>query len=159
MHGSRVIPHKGTRKTRVGRYSEVNRIYHVNTATIDRQPTFASFPFARCVVRAMMQEQQAGGSTTLAFVVMPDHLHWLLQVNSHRSLSESVCVVKSSAARQINALRGSLKRVWQRGFYDRAIRKEVDLVDVARYIVANPVRAGLTHSVSDFPHWDAVWLR
>ena len=89
---------------------------------------------------------------------MPDHLHWLMQVNGRRSLSESVCVVKSGAARQINALRGSLRRVWQRGFYDRAIRKEDDLVAIARYIVANPLRAGLVQSIKDYPHWDAIWL-
>jgi REP element-mobilizing transposase RayT len=90
---------------------------------------------------------------------MPDHLHWLVQVNSRRSLSESVSVVKSSAARQINALSGSPMRVWQRGFYDRAIREEEDLADIARYIVANPVRAGLVRSIKDYPHWDAVWLK
>ena len=149
---------KGTRQTRVGRFSETNRIYHVNTATNEREPIFGSLGLARCVVRAMMHEQQAGGSTTLAFVVMPDHLHWLLQVNSQRTLSASVCVVKSGAARQINALRGSLRRVWQRGFYDRAVRKEDDLVGMARYIVANPLRAGLVRSVRDYSHWDAIWL-
>ncbi|MDJ0813832.1 MAG: transposase [Woeseiaceae bacterium] len=159
MNASRAIPGKGTRLTRVGRFNEVNRVYHVNTATLNREPLFARLRFARCVVRAMMQEQQAGGSTTLAFVVMPDHLHWLVQVNSQRVLSESVCVVKSCAARQINALRGSLRRVWQRGFYDRAVRGEEDLVDIARYIIANPVRAGLVRSVRDFPNWDAIWLR
>ena len=158
MSGSHPKLPKGTRKTRVGRFSETNRIYHVNTATIEREPLFRSFQFARCVVRAMMHEQQAGGSTTLAYVVMPDHLHWLLRVNSRRTLSESVCVVKSSAARQINALRKSLDRVWQRGFYDRAVREEDDLADIARYIVANPLRAGLVQSVKDYPHWDAIWV-
>jgi len=29
---------------------------------------------------------------------------------------------------------------------------------VARYIVANPLRAGLVESVRDYPHWDAIWL-
>jgi REP element-mobilizing transposase RayT len=67
-------------------------------------------------------------------------------------------VVKSGAARQVNALRGSLQRVWQRGFYDRAVRKEDDLVDMARYIVANPLRAGLVRSIKCYPHWDAIWL-
>jgi REP element-mobilizing transposase RayT len=90
---------------------------------------------------------------------MPDHLHWLLQVNATRSLSESVCVVKSAAARQVNALRGNLSRVWQRGFYDRAVREEDHLVDIARYIIANPLRAGLVRSIRDYPHWDAIWLR
>ncbi len=28
----------------------------------------------------------------------------------------------------------------------------------ARYIIANPVRAGLVYSVRDYPYWDAVWF-
>ena len=32
------------------------------------------------------------------------------------------------------------------------------LRDVARYIVANPLRAGLVERVGDYPYWDAVWL-
>ncbi|MCF6281296.1 MAG: hypothetical protein L3J28_03650 [Candidatus Polarisedimenticolaceae bacterium] len=42
--------------------------------------------------------------------------------------------------------------------HDRAIRKEEDLVAIARYIVANPLRAGLVKSIKDYPHWDCVWL-
>jgi REP element-mobilizing transposase RayT len=152
------IPCKGTRHTRVGRFSEQNRIYHINTATLDRKPVFESLETARCVVRALMCEEQNGGSRTLAFVVMPDHLHWLVQVGDRRSLSESVSIVKSGSARQINALAGSLRKIWQRGFYDRAIRKEDDIADIARYIVANPVRAGLVKTIRDYSHWDAVWL-
>jgi REP element-mobilizing transposase RayT len=110
------------------------------------------------VVRAFIAEEHSGGSKTLAFVVMPDHIHWLVQTGEQRTLAESVCVVKSAAARQINALLGSLNRIWQRGYYDRAIRKDDDLVEVARYIVNNPVRAGLVRSVGDYPHWDAAWL-
>jgi hypothetical protein len=29
---------------------------------------------------------------------------------------------------------------------------------LARYIVANPLRAGLVEHLGDYPHWDAVWL-
>jgi putative transposase len=38
------------------------------------------------------------------------------------------------------------------------LRDEDDVKDWARYIVANPVRAGLVKRVGDYPHWDAVWL-
>jgi REP element-mobilizing transposase RayT len=47
---------------------------------------------------------------------------------------------------------------WQRGFYDYAIRQDEDLKKLARYIVANPLRAGLVESIGDYPHWDAKWL-
>jgi hypothetical protein len=29
---------------------------------------------------------------------------------------------------------------------------------LARYVVANPVRAGLVQRVGQYPHWDAIWL-
>jgi putative transposase len=32
------------------------------------------------------------------------------------------------------------------------------LRNLARYVVANPLRAGLVDSIRDYPHWDAVWL-
>ena len=32
------------------------------------------------------------------------------------------------------------------------------MLDVARYIVANPLRAGLVTKIGDYPFWNAVWL-
>jgi putative transposase len=29
---------------------------------------------------------------------------------------------------------------------------------IARYVVANPLRAGLAGTIGDYPYWDAVWL-
>jgi REP element-mobilizing transposase RayT len=66
--------------------------------------------------------------------------------------------VKSRSAIEINRLLGRRGRIWQKGFHDHAIRKEEDLRAVARYVVANPVRAGLVQSVRDYPHWDARWI-
>jgi hypothetical protein len=38
------------------------------------------------------------------------------------------------------------------------LRKDEDLQTVARYIVANPLRAGLVEKIGDYPLWDAIWL-
>ena len=48
--------------------------------------------------------------------------------------------------------------VWQRGYHDHAVRREEDIKSLARYVIANPVRAGLSYSVGSYPHWDAAWL-
>jgi putative transposase len=52
----------------------------------------------------------------------------------------------------------SKKAVWQTAYHDRAIRQEEDLEGIARYIVANPLRAGIVSSVRDYALWDAKWL-
>ncbi|UZE26759.1 transposase [Pseudomonas asplenii] len=60
--------------------------------------------------------------------------------------------------REVNASRGQSGQVWQRGFHDRLIRRDEDLPGVARYVIANPVRAGLVKRVHDYPLWDAIWV-
>jgi len=89
---------------------------------------------------------------------MPDHLHWLLQLTGKRTLSSCINFVKSLSAREIRMAQGLDAAVWQRGFHDRAIRREDDLIHVARYIIANPLRAGIVDSVRDYPLWDAKWV-
>ena len=148
----------GTRALRRGRFSESGRIYHVTTRTADEQRFFADFQSARSVVAALRHESTADRTRTLAFVVMPDHLHWLLQLTSGVALHRTVNNVKAHSARAVNVLRQRSGPVWQRGFHDRAIRRDDDLPAVARYIIQNPVRAGLVSRVGEYPHWDAVWL-
>ena len=106
-----------------------------------------------------MHQGNYGWTDTLAFVVMPDHIHWLLSLSKDISLSNVVGTVKRHSARKINNLigiRGS--PVWQRGFHDYALRKDEDILHVARYIIANPLRAGLVSRIGDYSLWDVVWL-
>jgi putative transposase len=84
---------------------------------------------------------------------MPDHLHWLMQLGPRRSVSQVVGTVKSLSARRLGCA-----ALWQAGFHDHAMRREENLIGTARYIVANPLRAGLVERIGDYPHWDAVWL-
>lgn len=83
---------------------------------------------------------------------MPDHVHWLLELGSEGGVSAAVRVYRAKVSLALG------RRIWQKGFYDRALRREEDLVAVARYVVGNPVRAGIVARVGDYPHWDAVWI-
>jgi REP element-mobilizing transposase RayT len=65
---------------------------------------------------------------------------------------------KGRSARLINQHRGFSAAVWQKGYFDRALRWEEDLKVAARYIIANPLRAGLVDQIGDYPLWDAIWL-
>ena len=44
-----------------------------------------------------------------------------------------------------------------RGFHDRAIRREEDLQTVARYVIENPIRAGLADTLEAYPFWGCAW--
>lgn len=150
--------HAHGHRLRGGRYSETGRGYLLTSVVQGRAAVFADFGHARLAVQALRGCDEAGLSATLAFVLMPDHLHWLVQLRGG-SLSTLVGRFKSCSAAAINRARGTPgAAVWQAGFHDRAIRDGQDIRAMARYVVGNPVRAGLVHSVGAYPHWDAVWV-
>jgi REP element-mobilizing transposase RayT len=144
---------------RKGRYSEAGRIYLVTAVTEARQALFVDIVLGRELVHAMRHHDLAGDSETLAFVVMPDHFHWLFALGESISLAPLIKSVKSFSARRINQRLGSSgSRVWQTGYHDHALRRDEDLVHVSRYVVANPLRAGLVERLGDYPLWDAAFL-
>ena len=143
-------PHGGN--LRRGRFSQAGQIYLVTMVTADRSPIFAEFLVARRAVLALHAASVVRMTETLAFVVMPDHVHWLVQLQDGGNLGESVRRFKAIVTRVIG------RPVWQRGFHDHALRADEDLSSAARYVIANPVRAGIVARVGDYPHWDAVWL-
>ena len=142
-----------------GRASIRGQIYLVTTVTRGRAPLFTDLAAGRIGVRALYCEAIATSATTLAYVVMPDHLHWLLQLHSEQHLSAVVRSVKGRTALEIGRLRGTRGLVWEVGFHDHAVRREEDLQAVARYVVCNPIRAGLVRSVYNYSLWDAVWMK
>lgn len=143
---------------RRGRVSETGRIYLLTTVTHERQPLFDNVYAGRKVVEQLRETQSSGLAQTLCWVLMPDHLHWLVQLERD-SLVSLMRRFKSRSAKAVNQHLGTHGRVWQKGYHDRALRKEEDLIGLARYVVANPLRAGLVSRLADYPLWDAIWLK
>ena len=144
------FPHQ--KNLRRGRFSQTSQIYHIIITTLDRQPIFIELAAARTLVTQLRQAEINEFAHTLAFVVMPDHLHWLMQLGRQQNLSSVVRGIKAKTSHQVG------RAIWQSGFYDHALRKEEDIQQIARYIIANPLRAKLVERIGDYPHWDAVWL-
>jgi putative transposase len=143
---------------RVGRFSAVGQVYLITTITQERAPLFADFWAARTCVTELQRSDHIGCCTTLAYVLMPDHLHWMVQLSRGR-LPDLIRNFKASSSRKINEMDEIPgRRCWQRGYHDRAIRDDQELKVAARYLVANPLRAGLVARLADYPHWDATWL-
>jgi len=140
-----------------GRVSEIGRAYSLAMVTEGRVPYFNDFVVARCLINEMRRLHDNRQLESLAWVLMPDHLHWLL-VLEHDNLSELMRLFKGASSQLINKQLQRQGTFWQRGFYDHAIRKEEDLRVAARYIVGNPLRAGLVETIGDYPHWDAKWV-
>ena len=112
----------------------------------------------RRVVHHMRQLHEQQVVSSLAWVIMPDHVHWLLQLGDGQTLSQAIKTFKGRSAADVNQYLQRQGALWQRGFHDHALRREEDIKQIARYIVANPLRADLVEKIGDYPLWDAIWL-
>lgn len=90
-----------------------------------------------------MPLQTEGRVETLCYMLMPDHLHWLMVLHEGK-LSEAVHLLKGRSARAIG------QAVWQANYYNHAVRQDEGLRKMARYIVANPLRASLARQIGDY---------
>lgn len=89
------------------------------------------------------------------FIVMPNHFHGIIAIESPNPTSEhrpnekpSLGVIiggfKTWSARKINAITNRTgKPVWQRSFYDHIIRNQTSLNQIREYIINNPLQCGL----------------
>ena len=149
------MPYADLRK---GRFSEAGRAYFITTVIAGRKPVFTDFQAARLLVGEARCLHNAQRLRSLAWVLMPDHFHWLFQLAEDGDLGRIVGSLKGSSSRRINRHFGSTGALWQPAYFDHAVRADEDIVQIARYIVANPLRAGIVKTLGEYPHWDAEWL-
>ncbi|KOY03656.1 REP-associated tyrosine transposase [Pseudomonas nunensis] len=150
-------PHPNSHRLRHGRYSEQGRGYLITAVVYQRRRVFSDWRLGRLLVAELRRAHEQQWVNSIAWVVMPDHFHWLVQLEQ-RSLAQLMQAIKSRSTLSINRASGTRGAFWQSGYHDRAIRDGEELRPFARYIVANPVRAGLVEKTGDYPLWDACWL-
>ena len=151
-------PDRGHAALRRGRFSLPGQVYHVTATTLQCRPWFSNFHVACEAVRAFHQPAVRADATLLAWVLMRDHCHWLLQTGEAVPLERLVSRMKSASGVAANRMLARAGPLWEPAFHDRALRKEDDLPAVARYIVANPLRSGLVTRIGDYPFWNCVFL-
>ncbi|WP_313457694.1 transposase [Stenotrophomonas sp.] len=138
-----------------GRISNIGNCYVITTVTARRARIFECPENARELTRWLHCSDHEGRTESLAWAVMPDHLHWMFFLRE-TSLSTVVRTMKSHSARAINQCNGSQGPIWQPGYYDQQQRDERQFRTEALYIMANPVRAGLATRLEEYPF---AWCR
>jgi putative transposase len=87
----------------------------------------------------------------IAYCFMPDHLHALIEgIAEDSDLLKYTKMFRQRSGHSYRALTG--RRLWQEGYVDQFLRAEEATLDVARYIVGNPVRAGLCDDLREYPY-------
>ena len=93
---------------------------------------------------------------TLAWCVLPNHVHWLMETLDQFDLGKVMQSVKGFTGKMANRTLGLSGPFWEREYHDRAIRDDQHLRSVVEYIHYNPVKAGLARRAEDW-RWSSAW--
>ena len=96
---------------------------------------------------------------TVAICILPDHIHALWQLpDGDADYASRLSLLKTGfsrglppAKRSRSKIRKREKGIWQRRYWEHAIRNDVDLERHVDYIHYNPVKHGLVTRVADWP--------
>jgi putative transposase len=91
----------------------------------------------------------------VAFCIMPNHVHLVLapresSETADYSLAKITHNIKRNSAKLANAMLGCVGTFWQHESYDHFVRNEIELEQIVKYVLYNPVKAGL---VDDWNQW------
>lgn len=150
-------PIRGHRALRRGRTSLPGQVHVLTTVTHARTRWFDDVAVACAVARVHRRAAAFHDARLLCWVLMPDHWHGVVEV-SDTPLATLMLRFKTLSAHAAHSSGIRAGPVWSRSFHDRALRRGDDVVAACRYVVANPLRAGLVDQIGCYPFWDAVWL-
>jgi REP element-mobilizing transposase RayT len=94
----------------------------------------------------------------LAWCIMPNHVHVVVEPIQGGRIGSIVHSWKSFSAKQANHVLGRSGPFWHRDYFDRFIRDEGHLARTIEYVENNPVKAGLVTTTAEWP-WSSGRLR
>ncbi len=91
----------------------------------------------------------------ICYCIMPNHVHIVFELLSEeRNVGEIVGSIKKYSARRANKILKREGTFWQAESFDRLVRDEVELFFTVKYVLLNPVNAGL---VENWKEWDGTY--
>ncbi len=107
---------------------------------------------SRLLMRILAGWAEEAGWTVPVLCVMPNHVHFLGGKRSDEALGlkEFVKRFKGRSSRELNLLLGRSGAFWHPDWFDRWMRTDAECERVAKYILNNPVKAGLVSRIEDY---------
>jgi putative transposase len=131
------------------RFQQTRQNHFLTFSCYHRHPKLATAEACAVFVLALERVRQSYGLCVYGFVIMPEHVHLLLNEPEHGSLAQALKSLKQGVARQL-ALRAE-EPFWQERYYDFNVWSERKFREKLRYLHRNPVKRGLVAKPEDWP--------
>jgi REP element-mobilizing transposase RayT len=124
--------------------------YFLTFCTADRHHAFIKADVVETTLSQIVRASVGNAFNIPAYCLMPDHAHLLVEGSSPASDLRRF----AKDAKQYSGFlykREYRRNLWQPSYYDHVLRDDDDTWGVARYIVENPLRAGLSIRADEYP--------
>jgi putative transposase len=124
--------------------------YFLTICVAPRREVFIDCDSVDLVLSQLRRSASVRHFAVIAYCFMPDHIHLLVEgLTDDADLRNFMRVFKQQSS--FAWRRQHEQQLWQRGYFDRVLREEDDTVTVARYVLNNPVRAGIVAAPDQYP--------
>jgi putative transposase len=129
------------------RFQRAESLHFITFSCFHRFPLLEAAGARETVEAVLEQTRTRHQARIYAYVLMPEHVHLLINEPSSILLSQFLKAVKQMTSRK---LRGAREKFWQCRYYDSNVRGERARSEVIRYIHRNPVKRGLVAKPEDW---------
>jgi putative transposase len=123
--------------------------YHVCTRGNNKRPIFLDDDDRLSFMRLLELLSRKYGWRVHAYCLMDNHYHLVMQI-SDRGVSNGMCQLNGRYALGFNVRHARSNHVFGRRFWSNEIGRDSYLLEACRYVILNPVRAGLSHNPVDW---------
>jgi putative transposase len=125
-------------------------LYNVGSRGVRRTPIYLTHEHYATFERILTDVVQRFGWRCHTQCLMPNHYHLLVETPAP-NLSAGMQQLNGKYGQWFNAKHDLCGHVFERRFYSKVVESMYHLLELSRYIVLNPVRAGLCNEPGDWP--------
>jgi putative transposase len=123
--------------------------FHIGTRGNNRRSIFADDRDRESFLRILRRVTRRYAWQLYAYCLMGNHYHLVVQI-AEKGLSQGMCELNTAHAVTYNISHGRANHLFGRRYWSELITTDEYLANAARYVVQNPVRAGLTSTCEDW---------
>jgi putative transposase len=130
----------------VGKYH-----YSLRFSTRGHRRAFERPALANAAIEQIQRTCAIESFLVIAYCVMPDHVHVIVRGTSETSDLRRCVKLTKQRIEYVARSQFTIRHLWQKGYYERVLRSRHALETAVRYVLENPVRAGLAKRVGEYP--------
>jgi putative transposase len=134
------------------RFQQSESLHFITFSCYHRLP-YLTDPESKSLVLTLLEQTRARHQARIyGYVLMPDHIHLLINEPPVTPLDQLLKAFKQSTSHH---LKGNRPHFWQTRYYDKNIHGEEARLEVLHYIHLNPVKRGLVSDPASYP-WSSA---